>query len=138
MRKDLEKVDGRWVAPTGKVVAVDYINMGDDYDVILADQYKDICTGETFAKERDVELYNAIGETKWHLIKHYDEMPEYRRIRKNAKKRHRADRIHAFTGIYWNEQYADGRALGKNRALRRRMSPTKKQIEEFEQDWLPF
>lgn len=138
MMKDLEKIDGRWIVPTGVVVAVDYINMGDDYDVILADQYKDICTGETFAKERDYELYEATGETKWHLVKHEEEMPEYRHIRKNAKKGRRADRIHAFTGIYWDEEYPDGRILGKNRALRRRMSPTPKQIKEFERDWLPF
>lgn len=138
MRKDLEKVDGRWIVPTGNVVAVGYINMGDDYDIILADQYKDICTGETFAKERDVELYNIIGETKWHLVKHDDVMPEYKHIRKNAKKRRRADRVYQFTGIYWGDEYPEGRILGKNRFLRRRMNPTQQQIKEFTEDWLPF
>ena len=136
MKTNFEKIDGRWVVNTGKVVAVDFINMGDDYDVILADQYEDVCTGETFAKQYDNMMSDIVGEPIWKLVKHYDEMPEYNHIRKNHKKAARAARIDAICGTYWPKPF-ELKRIGKNRKMARIMYPNAKQLKEFEED-LPF
>lgn len=141
MKTAFEKIGGRWVVPTGKVVAIGYINYGDDYDTILADQYKDVCTGETFGKELDEFTTDMVGEKFWRLVKHYEEAPEYKHRRKNQKKARRAARIHDMVGTHWNDpncKYtSDEKKLGKNRFLRRRMMPNKEQLEDFN-SWLPF
>lgn len=136
MKTKFEKVDGRWVVNTGNVVAVAYINMGDDYDIILADQYKDVCTGETFAKQLDDFASELVGEAVYKLVKHYDEMPEYRHIRKNRKKAARADRIYAMCGVHWTGRF-EMKRIGKNRKISRIMYPNSKQLAAFE-DCLPF
>lgn len=136
MKTNFEKIEGRLVVLTGKIVAVDYINMGDDYDVILGDQYVDVCTGETFAKEKDEVMSDIIGEPIWHLVKHHEEMPEYQHIRGNSKKIARAARINAICGVHWTKPF-DTKRIGKNRKMARIMYPNAAQLAEFE-DYLPF
>lgn len=136
MKSSFEKVDGRWVVATGNVVAVDFINMGDDYDVILGDQYKDVCTGKTFAKQRDDIMSDIVGEPIWHLVKHYDEMPEYKHIRGNHKKAARAARINDICGVHWTKPF-DLKRIGKNRKMARIMYPNAAQLAEYE-NYLPF
>lgn len=135
MKTSFEKIDNRWVVNTGKVVAVDFINLGDDYDVILADQYKDVCTGETFAKQYDDVMSSVVDEPIYHLVKHYDEMPEYRHIRKNKKRAARAARINEMCGVHWTT--LDSKRIGRNRRISRVMYPNSKQLAEFENE-LPF
>ena len=136
MKTNFEKIDGRWVINTGKVVAVDFINMGDDFDVILADQYKDVCTGETFAKQYDDMMSDFVGEPIWKLVKHYDELPEYNHRRHgNQKKINRRARIDDICGVHWTE--FDMKRIGKNRKVSRIMYPNSKQLADFE-DYLPF
>ena len=136
MKTRFEKIDGRWVISTGKVVATDFINMGDDYDVILGDQYKDVCTGETFAKQYDDMMSELVGEPIYKLVKHYDELPEYRHVRKNRKKSARVARIDAICGIHWVKPF-DLKRIGKNRKMSRIMYPNAKQLADYE-DYLPF
>lgn len=136
MKTNFQKISGRWVVPTGKVVAVDYVNLGDDYDVFLGDQYIDVCTGETFAKEMDYAISEAIGETVWRLVKHYDEIPEYNIRHKANKKTFRKSRINDMVGVHWSP-VTDIKQMGKNRFLRRRMMPNKQQQAEYD-DYLPF
>ena len=137
MKTNFERISGRWVVPTGKVVVVDYINYGDDYDVILGDQYKDVITGETFAKEYDYLTSEFLGEDIYCLTKHYDEIPEYSIVRRsNQKKIRRKARIDKFVGVHWNP-ITDMKQTGKNRFYRRRMIPNKKQQEELD-SFLPF
>lgn len=136
MKTEFKKIDGRWVVATGNVVAVDYINMGDDYDVILADQYIDVCTGETFAKQLDDFASDFVGERIWHLVKHYDVLPEYKHIRKNHKKAARAARINDICGVHWTKPF-DLKRIGKNRKMARIMYPNTAQLAEFE-NGLPF
>ena len=135
MKTNFEKIDGRWVVNTGKVVAVAFINLGDDYDVILADQYKDVCTGETFAKQYDDVMSSVVEEPIWHLVSHYDEMPEYRHIRKNKKRTARASRINEMCGVHWTT--LDSKRIGRNRRMSRVMYPNSAQLKEFENE-LPF
>lgn len=137
MKTEFEKINGRWVAPTGKIVAIGYINLGDDYDVILADQYRDVCTGETFGKEHDGIMSSVADEKVYNLVKHYDEMPEYRHVRKNRKKTARAARIHDLCGVHWTGKY-EMKRLGKNRKLSRVMYPNARQLAEYENNYLPF
>ena len=137
MKTSFEKIDGRWVVPTGKVVTIGYVYFGDDYDVILADQYRDVCTGETFGKEYDEVMTCLSGEKTYNLVKHYDEMPEYRHIRKSQKKAARAARIHDLCGVHWTGKYETKR-LGKNRRLSRIMYPNARQLAEYENNNLPF
>ena len=137
MKTKFQKVDGRWIVPTGKVVAVDFINMGDDYDVILADQYKDVCTGETFAKRYDDIMSELVGEPIYKLVKHYDEMPEYNHHRRgNQKKINRRIRIDDICGVHWTKPF-DTKRIGRNRKMSRIMYPNTKQLADFE-DYLPF
>jgi len=141
MKTNFQKIDGRWVVPTGKVVAIGYVNMGDDYDTILADEYKDVCTGETFGKELDEFISDMTGEEIWRLVKSYEEMPEYQHHRKNQKRTRRAARINDMVGTHWNSKWwmytSNDKKIGKNRFLRRRMHPNKNQLAEFD-NWLPF
>jgi len=137
MKTKFQKVDGRWVVPTGKVVAADYINMGDDFDVILADQYIDVCTEETFVKQRDDIMSDIVGEPIWHLVKHYEEMPEYNHHRHGSQKKiNRRSRIDDICGVHWTKPF-DMKRIGKNRKMSRIMYPNSKQLAEFE-DYLPF
>ena len=136
MKTNFQKVDGRWVVATGKVVAVAFIDMGDDYDVILADQYIDVCTGETFAKQFDDVISSVVGEEIYHLVKHYDVMPEYKRIHKTKKKAARTARIDAICGTHWTKPL-DLKRIGKNRKMARIMWPNAQQLKDFE-EYLPF
>lgn len=138
MKTTFEKINGRWVAPTGKVVVVDYIYNGDDYDTILGDQYIDVCTGETFAKELDDLNSDLLGEDVWYLVKHYEDFPASKLARKNQKKARRARRIDDMVGVHWdNFAYACNPHIGKNRFLRRRMMPNKEQ-QGVVDEYLPF
>lgn len=137
MVTNFEKIDGRWVVATGKVVAVDYINLGDDYDIYLGDQYKDVCTGETFSIEFDSINSELSGEKIYHLVKHFEEMPEYNVVRHgHQKKQRRAAMMKSIGGIHWDPK-TDLKKYGKNRSLRRLQLPTKAQREEYD-DFLPF
>ena len=137
MKTNFEKVDGRWVVHTGKVVAIGYINYGDDYDTILAGQYKDVCTGETFGKELDEFTTDMVGEKFWRLVKHYEEVPEYNhRRRGNQKKINRRARIDDICGVHWTKPF-DTKRIGRNRKMSRIMYPNSKQLADFE-DYLPF
>lgn len=136
MKTKFEKVDGRWVVATGNVVAVDFINMGDEYDIILADQYKDVCTGETFAKLHDDFASDIVDEHIWHLVKHYEIMPEYKHVQGNHKKAARAARINDICGVHWTKPF-DLKRIGKNRKMARIMYPNAAQLAEYE-NYLPF
>jgi hypothetical protein len=137
MKTKFEKIDGRWVVATGKLVVVDCIYTGDDYDMFLGNQYIDVCTGETFAKEKDEVMSDVVGEPIWHLVKYYcEEMPEYQKVRGNSKKIARAARINAICGTHWTKHFGTKR-IGKNRKMARIMYPNAVQLADFEND-LPF
>lgn len=136
MKTNFMKVDGRYVVKTGKVVAVDFINLGDDYDVILGDQVMDVCTGETFALELDYNVLHFTDEKLYHLVKHFDEMPEYNIVRHgNPKKIRRQTRIESMVGAHWTKQ--GNKRMGKTRFLSRRLYPNAQQLADYE-GYLPF
>lgn len=140
MKTNITKISERYVAPTGKIVAIGHYCVGfpEDYDIdyILADEVVDVITGERFGKELD-EINSEFAEEKvYRLVKPEYEMPEYSHHRQgNNKKRNRAMRVNDIVGVHWN---ADGtKKLGKNRFLRRRMMPNLEQMEDFDSS-LPF
>ena len=127
MKTNITKISSRYVAPTGKAVAIGHYCIGfpEDYDVdyILADEYVDIITGEHFGAELDELNSEFSGEKIHHLVAIECEVPEHSFTGRhgNAKKRLRAQRINNMVGVHWGND--DVKRIGKNRFLRRRMMP---------------
>lgn len=140
MKTNITKISGRYVAPTGKVVAIGHYCIGcpEDYDIdyILADEVVDVVTGERFGKELDEINSEFVEEKVYRLVKAEYETPEYSHRRHgNAKKLARKARVNSMVGVHWEKD--DTKKLGKNRFLRRRIMPNASQQEKFE-SYLPF
>lgn len=136
MKTNFVKINGRFVAPTGKVVAIDYIRIDEDeYDAILADEYVDVITGESFGCELDDFYTDVVGEKIYHLVKALAIMPEFSGRHGNAKKSRRAARMNNIVGVHWDNN--DMKCIGKNRSCRRLIAPSAAQQKEFD-SYLPF
>lgn len=130
-----EKIEGKWVIETGCVVAVEYINFGEYYDTILGKEVIDICTGEKYGKQLDEICSEFAGENIYRLIKNCPVVPEYCKKHRTNKKSNRKERIRKFTGVNWDIK--GQKTLGRNRGYRRRMYPSRKDFQDFE-EFLPF
>ena len=135
MKTNFIKINGSYYAPTGKTACVGYIQYAEDeWDMILGEEFVDVCTGEHFGKIVDDEMSELLDETVYTMVKAEEVVEEYSRNVRLTKKDRRAMRIDSMAGVCWNK---GEKQIGKNRFLRRRMMPNREQIEEFNST-LPF
>lgn len=137
MKTNIFNIENRYVAKTGWIVPVDYVQTDvDDFDIVMADEVCDVCTGERFGLERHYE----IGKTGYFLADIIDEdcyRPYKKDVRPQKKRSRRAERFDKFGGTYYN-RYSGLKQVGVNRLHRRRMAQNAHQQYEYSEEWLPF